>query len=245
MRDVRHLEVGRRTAERDSTPDDYAWLPTSLRSINVSGGEPFLRDDLVEIVARHARGVSRARGSSSRRTASSPSASRRRWRRCRTSPSGSRSTPSGEKHDEMRGIPGRVRDGDGDRRAAQGRRGRGPRAGGDVDRDESRRLTRVEEGRRRDSGSSSSSTAAHSSPIFFGEHDEERPHSDESVGEIAEIMREQLSSRKPLDWAKAYYMRGLIDYVQGKPRRLPCRAGSRLLLPRPVRATSTRATYRG
>ncbi|MEA3409754.1 MAG: SPASM domain-containing protein, partial [Candidatus Eisenbacteria bacterium] len=26
-------------------------------------------------------------------------------------------------------------------------------------------------------------------------------------------------------WARAYYMRGLIDYVRGKPRRLPCGAG--------------------
>jgi MoaA/NifB/PqqE/SkfB family radical SAM enzyme len=68
-------------------------------------------------------------------------------------------------------------------------------------------------------------SAAHSSPIFFGEHSEDRPTSDEAVGEMAEIMRHALASRNPRDWARAYYMRGLIDYVRGKPRRLPCGAG--------------------
>ena len=68
-------------------------------------------------------------------------------------------------------------------------------------------------------------SAVHSSPIFFGSHGDERPRSQESVAEIAEIMRRELKSGHPRDWAKAYYMRGLIDYVRGRPRRLPCRAG--------------------
>lgn len=31
-------------------PETFAKLPSSLKTINVSGGEPFLRDDLPEIV---------------------------------------------------------------------------------------------------------------------------------------------------------------------------------------------------
>jgi MoaA/NifB/PqqE/SkfB family radical SAM enzyme len=68
-------------------------------------------------------------------------------------------------------------------------------------------------------------SAVHSSPIFFGAHDGERPRSGGSVEEIAEIMRDELASSRPRDWAKAYYMRGLIEYVLGRPRRLPCGAG--------------------
>jgi MoaA/NifB/PqqE/SkfB family radical SAM enzyme len=68
-------------------------------------------------------------------------------------------------------------------------------------------------------------TAAHSSPIFFGSHGDEEPHSPDAAGEIAGIMRDHLRSRRLRDWAKAYYMRGLIDHVMGRPRRLACRAG--------------------
>ena len=34
----------------DCKPEDYRVIPTSLRHINVSGGEPFLRADLPEII---------------------------------------------------------------------------------------------------------------------------------------------------------------------------------------------------
>jgi MoaA/NifB/PqqE/SkfB family radical SAM enzyme len=48
-------------ADEEIAPSDYAWLPRSLRSVNVSGGEPFLRDDLVEIVSAIERACPRAR----------------------------------------------------------------------------------------------------------------------------------------------------------------------------------------
>ncbi|MEA3409628.1 MAG: radical SAM protein, partial [Candidatus Eisenbacteria bacterium] len=48
-------------ADEEIAPSDYAWLPRSLRSVNVSGGEPFLRDDLVEIVSVIERVCPRAR----------------------------------------------------------------------------------------------------------------------------------------------------------------------------------------
>jgi MoaA/NifB/PqqE/SkfB family radical SAM enzyme len=68
-------------------------------------------------------------------------------------------------------------------------------------------------------------SAAHSSPIYFGAHDGERPNSEAAVEEIAGLMRRGLSSAKPVAWAKAYYLRGLIDYVHRRPRRLACFAG--------------------
>ncbi|MBN2566251.1 MAG: radical SAM protein, partial [Candidatus Eisenbacteria bacterium] len=42
-------------------PEDYAWLPDSLRSVNISGGEPFLRDDLPGVVSFVARACPKAR----------------------------------------------------------------------------------------------------------------------------------------------------------------------------------------
>ncbi len=42
--------IWKNPSENDLLPEEYRFLPTSLRYVNVSGGEPFLRDDIPEIV---------------------------------------------------------------------------------------------------------------------------------------------------------------------------------------------------
>jgi len=210
--------------ERELKPADYRWLPKSLRSINVSGGEPFLRDDIVEIVevmrerCPKARIVISTNGLQPDRIVAA--VERMPEVAIRVSIDG-----VGEAHDAVRGIPGaydrametveRLRDiGVADLGLAATATDTNV---GDV--------TRVRD-RTKELGLKFSVTAAHSSPIFFGDHAVERPHSAESVGEMVAIMREHLRSWRPLDWAKAYYVRGLIEYIRGRPRRLPCRAGT-------------------
>jgi len=204
-------------------PEDFRWLPSSLRTINVSGGEPYLRDDLPEVVrvmreaCPKARIVVSTNGLLPERVAEM------------TAELGDVAVrisvdAVGGKHDEMRGTPGAF-----DRAMETVRRltdlgvsdlGLGATSTemnvGDVT--AVRRLAR-------EMGVQFVATAAHSSPIFFGAHDEERPHSERAVREVAALMRERLASKNPVDWAKAYYLRGLVDYIQRRPRRLPCRAG--------------------
>jgi MoaA/NifB/PqqE/SkfB family radical SAM enzyme len=209
--------------DEELAPSDYAWLPESLRSVNVSGGEPFLRDDIVELVSFVERACPRARV-----VISTNGLSPDRIERAMSDMTHIAVRVSvdavGEKHDEIRGIPGaydraietvaRLRAlGVGDLGLAATSSERNP--------GELVRVADVAD----ELGVDFIASAAHSSPIFFGEHDEDRPRSDAAVAEIAEIMRRELSSRNPRDWAKAYYMRGLIDYVRGKPRRLACGAG--------------------
>jgi MoaA/NifB/PqqE/SkfB family radical SAM enzyme len=131
----------------------------------------------------------------------------------------------GEKHDEIRGVPGcyekametveRLRDlpvRDLGLAATLSERNPGE-------------LARVRQ-LANDLGIHFIASAAHSSPIFFGSHEQDRPGSEQAAAEIRAIMKEELRSRRPADWARAYYMRGLIDYVRGRPRRLPCGAGT-------------------
>ncbi len=210
--------------ERELTPEDYRWLPTSLRSINVSGGEPFLRDDIVDVVR-----VMRERCPKARIVISTNGLQPERIEQAvsqmpevaiRISVDG-----IGEAHDAVRGVPGAY-----DRAMETVKRlqaigvsdlGLAATATdsnvGDV--------TRVRE-KTKELGLKFSVTAAHSSPIFFGEHSVERPHTAESVREMADIMRDLLRGWRPLEWAKAYYVRGLIEYIRGRPRRLPCRAAT-------------------
>ena len=210
--------------ERELAPRDYRWLPTSLRSINVSGGEPFLRDDIVEIVrvmhdrCQAARIVISTNGLQPERieqaVAQMPEIA------IRVSVDG-----IGEAHDAVRGVPGaydRAME-TVERLRAIGISDLGLAATatdsnvGDV--------TQVRE-KTKELGLKFSVTAAHSSPIFFGEHSVERPHTADSVREMSDIMRDLLRGWRPIEWAKAYYVRGLIEYIRGRPRRLPCRAGT-------------------
>ncbi len=44
--------IWRAKPSEELRPDAYAALPASLRSVNLTGGEPFLRDDLPDIVSK-------------------------------------------------------------------------------------------------------------------------------------------------------------------------------------------------
>lgn len=210
-------------ASEELTAADYAWLPPSLRSINVSGGEPFLRDDLVDLVAVVRKACPRARVVVST-NGLLPERIERMMSEMRDVAVRVSIDAVGEAHDEIRGVEGayeRAMDtvsrlkslGVTDLGLAATASERNP--------GELLRVKGVADGL----GVSFIATAAHSSPIFFGAHDSDRPRSEETVAEMRTIMKEELASRRPRDWARAYYMRGLIDYVRGRPRRLPCGAG--------------------
>lgn len=207
----------------EMTPADYAWLPTSLRSVNVSGGEPFMRDDLVDVVSvirgacPRARVVVSTNGLMPERIEGMMS--EMLDVAVRVSVDG-----VGEVHDEIRGVPGcyeKAMD-TVSRLKALGIEDLGLAAtSSERNTGELLRVKKVAD----EMGISFIASAAHSSPIFFGSHDDDRPRSEGAVEEIATIMRQELSSGSPRDWARAYYMRGLVDYVRGKPRRLACGAG--------------------
>jgi MoaA/NifB/PqqE/SkfB family radical SAM enzyme len=202
---------------------EYAWLPSSLRSINVSGGEPYLRDDLVEIVSVMQRACPRARVVIST-NGLQPDRIEKMTARMEDVAVRVSIDAVGEKHDEIRGIPGgydRAMD-TVNRLKAQGVKDLGLAAtSSEKNPGELLRVKEVAD----DLGLAFIASAAHSSEIFFGEHDADRPRSEEAVEEISTIMRQWLRSWRWRDWGKAYYMRGLVDYVRGGPRRLPCGAG--------------------
>jgi len=209
--------------EREMAPSDYLWLPASLKSVNLSGGEPFLREDLAEIVAVVQEACPRARV-----VISTNGLAPDRIERAMSAVTNVAVRVSvdavGELHDRIRGVPGAY-----ERAMETVRRlksagvedlGLAATSSGENPGELLRVKSLAEE-----MGIAFVASAVHSSPIFFGDHADDRPSSEETSEEILDIMREDLSSPRPRDWAMAYYMRGLADYVRGRPRRLPCRAG--------------------
>jgi len=203
--------------------EDYRWLPASLRSVNVSGGEPFLRDDLVDVVRVMQEACPRGRIVIST-NGLAPDRIERMAAAMKDVAVRVSVDAVGALHDHARGVEGAYeRAVETTRRLkALGVRDLGLAATSTES--TAGQLAAVER-LAGEMGVQFVASVTHSSPIYFGAQDGERPRSEAVVGELAAMMRRQLRSSRPSDWAKAYYTRGLAEYVRGKPRMLPCGAG--------------------
>jgi Fe-coproporphyrin III synthase len=210
-------------ARAELAAEDYRWLPASLRSINVSGGEPFLRDDLADVVRVMQKTCPRARivistnGLAPDRIERAAAAMKNVAVRVSVD-------AVGALHDRARGVEGAYA------RAVETVLRLKAIGVGDLGlaatsmESTAGELAAVER-LAGEMGVEFVASVAHSSPIYFGAQEDERPRSEAAIGEIAAMMRRQLRSARPADWAKAYYTRGLVEYVRGRPRMLPCGAG--------------------
>ena len=68
-------------------------------------------------------------------------------------------------------------------------------------------------------------TAAIHNSYYFHKYDNKFEHHQIAIDEFEKLIVELLKSRKPKDWFRAYFNHGLINYIQEKPRLLPCRMG--------------------
>jgi Fe-coproporphyrin III synthase len=69
-------------------------------------------------------------------------------------------------------------------------------------------------------------TAAVHNSYYFHKHDNEFTDRQLVTGEFKKLIAQLLKSKKPKDWFRAYFNYGLINYVHGRPRLLPCEMGS-------------------
>ncbi len=68
-------------------------------------------------------------------------------------------------------------------------------------------------------------TAAVHNAFYFHKFDNKFEQPEIAVDELRQLIRELLRSRKVKDWFRAYFNYGLINYIQGNPRLLPCEMG--------------------
>ena len=69
-------------------------------------------------------------------------------------------------------------------------------------------------------------TAATHNSFYFHKYDNKFEQGPVIVEELEKLVKELLKSRKKKDWFRAYFNYGLINYIQGKPRLLNCRMGT-------------------
>jgi MoaA/NifB/PqqE/SkfB family radical SAM enzyme len=68
------------------------------------------------------------------------------------------------------------------------------------------------------------SAAIHNS-FYFHKFDNKFQHPEIAIEEFKKLIYELLKSKKVKDWFRAYFNYGLINYIKGKPRLLPCEMG--------------------
>ena len=68
-------------------------------------------------------------------------------------------------------------------------------------------------------------TAAIHNAFYFHKFDNRFEHPEVVIEEFRKVIAELLKSKRVKDWFRAYFNYGLINYIQGKPRLLPCEMG--------------------
>lgn len=69
-------------------------------------------------------------------------------------------------------------------------------------------------------------TAATHNTYYFHKFDNEFKDKQMVTGEFKKLVKEMLHSRKPKEWFRAYFNYGLINYINGNKRLLPCEMGT-------------------
>ena len=65
---------------------------------------------------------------------------------------------------------------------------------------------------------------------YFHKTDNRIDHGEEIKKEMRWAIRHYLHSKNVKNWFRAYFTDGIIDYIDNKPRRLPCEAGRNMFL---------------
>lgn len=69
-------------------------------------------------------------------------------------------------------------------------------------------------------------TAAFHNSYYFHKDDNEITNKNRVIGDFETLIRSQLKEKHPKSWMRAWFNMGLINYIEGGRRLLPCEAGS-------------------
>jgi len=220
--------IWRAEPSEELPPEAYRRLPSSLRDVNLTGGEPFLRDDLpavheaVRAACPRVHTVVSTNGLLTERIVSM--ARRMAQAEPHIAVAVSLDGPQ-EVHDEMRGV-----------RGAYDRALRTVRALRDAGVD-NLRLAFTATGRNLghlsrvyhlslDLGVQFTCAVQHGSSHYFHlPPPEERLPPAQLAEQLAPVIRRELRTLSPRRWARAYFMAGLHQFATRGVRPLDCRAG--------------------
>jgi radical SAM protein with 4Fe4S-binding SPASM domain len=69
-------------------------------------------------------------------------------------------------------------------------------------------------------------TAAFHNSFYFHKYDNQITNKETVTGHFKTLVRDLLTEKNPKSWARAFFNLGLINYIEGGKRMLPCEAGT-------------------
>lgn len=205
----------------EMTPEEYDRLP-GLDFANITGGEPFLRIDITDILdvvqRRTARIVISTNGFLTDRIVRTMEG-RDRKVGVRISIDG-----LGETHDQMRGVRGAY---DKAMRTLMALRDIGvPDLGFGITVNDSNAHQLLPLFQLAQSLNMEFAVAVVHNGYYFHKTDNEIGDKDRVAYEFRKLIRAYLDTRRPKNWFRAYMATGIIDHIYGRPRPLPCLMGT-------------------
>jgi MoaA/NifB/PqqE/SkfB family radical SAM enzyme len=210
------------------TVDDYAKVPSTLRDINISGGEAFMRKDIVDIVnavyqkcEKRPRIVVSTNGFRTEQIVTKMEAMRK------TIPNigvGVSIDGIGEVHDRIRGTKNAFDKAVTTLRSLKERGFTNVRIGFTAMNDNTGEMQRVYD-LAMSFGFQFATTVAQNSEIYFSTQVNEKLTNGALADALGYVMKRELMSYHPKRWMRAYFQSGVLKFNQEGKRLLKCRAG--------------------
>lgn len=207
--------------------DAYARLPSSLRYVNLSGGEPFLREDLPEIVSRVREACPRADtviSTNGLRPGSIEVLMRDILERDPGIGVAVSIDGVGPRHDEIRGVDRAYERATDTLQRLKSLGMKNLRVAFTVVGRNALELNKVYD-LSREWGVEFTCAVAHQSSHYFRVRREQFViQTDLLRDQLRQVARREIATLSPKCWARAYFLAGLYRFARGEERRLPCYA---------------------
>ena len=207
--------------------EDVKKLPSSVNDLNITGGEPFLRDDIVDMVRSvydhcgHPRIVISTNGFQNRRIAHAAPSLKKIGRKIGIAVS---LDGIGDMHDQIRGIEGGFKKIVETLTQLKKLGYSNVRVAFTAQKENVRHLGAVYDFSRQ-FGFQFTTSVAQNSDFYFSTKDNQQVEPGELEDELKYVMKKELGSFSPKRWLRAYFYSGVLYYNSEGRRALGCRAG--------------------
>jgi Fe-coproporphyrin III synthase len=223
-------DIWKNRITNEMAPEEYLRLPDSLTEINITGGEPFLRRDLVAVVANIKKAAPRARLVMSSNGFLPHRVEQDLPKILSIDPAFALRISIdgiGKAHDAIRRIPGGFEK---ITRTLHSARSLGVRdlgVGLTVMNNNINEIPRVRSFCKTNK-LEFSVTVVTNSPMYFGEEKEKfRPVKKKALkNNLKNLARDHIRTMRPSEIARGWFVTHLLEYIQTGKRALPCDAGS-------------------
>ena len=221
--------IWRNEDEHKTTNPAIDRFPPTLTNINISGGEPFLRSDLPEMVARIKQRCPKARiviSSNGFLTERIEAAMRKILAIDPEAGVGISIDGRDELHDTVRGVPGGFEKCMETVRRLKAIGVKSLRLAFTATQSNVSGLAAVYR-LARETEVEFTCAVAHNSGVYFKTDQNVEPDSEALRAQLNEVAAEDLKGWDIKRWARTFFYQGLLDRARGRNRRLPCTAGSK------------------